>query len=133
MQLATVKALLKASALRTLEAGTHRFCPQPACATVYYHEQARQRFAAADLRVGVWQKEAPGVRMICYCFDENERDMRDEVDRDGRSGAADRVRAHIAAGRCACHLRNPRGACCLGDIMAAAARLGTRPDDTGTT
>lgn len=131
--MATVKALLEASALRTLETGTYRFCPQLACTTVYYNEQTRQRFAAAELRVRIWQKEAPGGRMICYCFDENERDMCAEVDRDGRSRAADRVRAHIAAGRCACHIRNPRGTCCLSDIMAAAARLNTRPDDTGTT
>ena len=34
-----------------------------------------------------------------------------------------RIREHIAAQRCACDIRNPRGACCLGDVMAAVKRL----------
>jgi hypothetical protein len=34
-----------------------------------------------------------------------------------------RIREHIAAQRCACDVRNPRGACCLGDVMAAAKRI----------
>jgi hypothetical protein len=34
-----------------------------------------------------------------------------------------RICEHIAAQRCACDIRNPRGACCLGDVMAAAKRI----------
>lgn len=121
------------AALRTLAPGAYRFCAHPACATVYYEEETRGRFTADDLRVAIWQKESPGIRMICYCFDENERDMRDEVAREGRSRAAERVRAHMAAGRCACHVRNPRGTCCLDDIMATVARLARAPDREDTT
>ena len=35
----------------------------------------------------------------------------------------ERVREHIAAERCACDVRNPRGACCLGDVIAAVKRI----------
>jgi hypothetical protein len=35
----------------------------------------------------------------------------------------ERVREHIAAERCACEVRNPRGACCLGDVIAAVKRI----------
>ena len=37
--------------------------------------------------------------------------------------AVERVRAHIDAARFACELRNPRGACCLGDAIAAVKRV----------
>ena len=37
--------------------------------------------------------------------------------------AVERVRAHISAGRCACEVRNPRGACCLGDVTNAVEYL----------
>ena len=74
----------------------------------------------------VWQKEPPGRRTICYCFDETEsaiaRELRDTV----HSDAVERVRAHIAARRCACEVRNPRGACCLGDVIAAVERARVR-------
>jgi len=60
--------------------------------------------------------------MICYCFGENEGDIRREFEKYGSSGAVARVRAHIQAGRCACEIRNPRGVCCLGDVVAAIER-----------
>jgi hypothetical protein len=60
--------------------------------------------------------------VLCYCFGESEASIRDEIAETGRSTAVERIRAHIAAGRCACELRNPRGACCLGDVIAAVAR-----------
>jgi hypothetical protein len=72
----------------------------------------------------VWEKQPIGERTVCYCFGENAADMRREVERDGRTSAVERVRAHIAARRCACEVRNPRGVCCLGDVMAAVRRLG---------
>jgi hypothetical protein len=61
--------------------------------------------------------------MVGYCFGENEADIAAEIERRGHSDAVQRVRAHIAAGRCACEIRNPRGACCLGDVIAAVERF----------
>lgn len=118
----TVKALLTESALRRFELAHYRFCPDANCDVVYFAERA-PTFVKADLRVPVWQKEAPGRRTVCYCFGENEAAIRTEIERDGQSGAVDRVRAHIAAGRCACEVRNPRGACCLGDVTLALNRM----------
>ena len=118
----TVKALLTTTALQRFEPGEYRFCPAPDCDIVYFEAEGRT-FSRSDLRVGVWQKQAEGDRVICYCFGENESDIRAEIARDGSSRAVERVRAHIQAGRCACEVRNPRGACCLGDVSAAAKRL----------
>jgi hypothetical protein len=118
----TVKALLTEHALRRVSASEHRFCPEPDCEVVYF-DAAGTVYTRADLRVPVWQKEPFGDRMVCYCFGENETSIRIEMEQFGRSDAVERVRRHIEAGRCACEIRNPRGACCLGDVMAAVKRV----------
>lgn len=117
----TVKALLTESALSRFEPAEYRFCSDSNCNIVYFTESGRA-FSKADLRVPVWHKELAGRRTICYCFGESEAGIADEIDRTGRSTAVERVRAHIAADRCACEVRNPRGACCLGDVTAAVER-----------
>jgi hypothetical protein len=118
----TIKALLIESALRRFEPGTYRFCPDADC-NVVYSDASGRAFTTRDLRVSVWQKEPPGARMICYCFDENEADITVEVEQTGTSKAVERVRGHIEVGRCACEVRNPTGACCLGDIIQAVKRI----------
>lgn len=122
VDLLTVKALLCDSALRTVAEGPYRFCADPSCAVVYFNG-AGQVFTTTDLRVPVWQKEPSNHRMICYCFNENESSLAQEFAQTGRCDASVRIRRHIAAGRCACEVRNPRGVCCLGDVMKAVARL----------
>ena len=122
VDLLTVKALLTEHALRRIAATDYRFCADTACAVVYFDSTAHQ-FTTRDLRVPVWQKQPFGERMVCYCFDENEAAIRAEVDQHGTSDAAQRVRHHISAGRCACEMRNPRGSCCLGDVMATVKRV----------
>lgn len=117
----TVKALLTDVALRRFEQSAYRFCPDPSCEVVYF-DQAGRTFIKQDIRVPVWQKESLGNRMICYCFDENEAEIAQEIRETGASHAVERVRGHIAAHRCACEVRNPRGVCCLGDLIAAVER-----------
>jgi hypothetical protein len=121
VDLLTIRVLLTDQALGRLQPGRHRFCPEPICDVVYFDERGAV-FTTADLRVAVWQKERPGLRTICYCFGENERGIQAEVDGSGQSDAVGRVRQHIAAGRCACEVRNPRGVCCLGDLVTAVKR-----------
>ena len=120
VDLSTVKALLTPAALARISGAPHRFCPDPACEIVYF--SPADSYSVRDLRVPVWQKEPAGSRMVCYCFGENEADIRREIEQQGGCRAVERVRAHIAAGRCACELRNPRGTCCLGDVIAAVKR-----------
>ena len=71
----------------------------------------------------MWQKLPFGTRPVCYCFGESEASIRAEFEACRRSLAAERIREHITAGRCACELRNPRGTCCLGDVIAAVKRV----------
>ena len=123
VELLTVKSLVDPVALRRLEPGSYRLCVGRDCGTVYFDTASGTRFTRDEMRVAVWEKEPAGSRTICYCFGENEADMQREIEQSGSSRAAERVRAHIAAGRCACETRNPRGVCCLRDLIEAARGL----------
>lgn len=118
----TVKALLTENALRRLAQSEYRFCADPDCGVVYFDADGTT-FLVEDLRVPVWQKLPFGSRLVCYCFGESEATVREEFVARGASLAADRIHEHIAAGRCACEVRNPRGTCCLGDIVAAVKQV----------
>ncbi len=122
VELQTVKAVLTTAAMRRVTAAAHRFCANPTCDIVYFAADGTT-YSTRDIRVPVWQKEPAGARMVCYCFGENESDIRAEIAQCGKSDAVERVRAHIKAGRCACEVRNPRGTCCLGDVGAAVKRV----------
>ncbi len=122
VELLTVKALATEAALRRLTATRHRFCATPTCVVVYFNDAGRT-LSAADLRVPVWQKQPFGARTLCYCFGESEAVIRQELQEHGRTDVVERIRSDIAACRCACEVRNPRGACCLGDVIAAVTRV----------
>jgi hypothetical protein len=89
---------------------------------VYFGDVGDQ-FGTGDIRVPVWQKHPSGDRLLCYCFGETESGIRSELLEHGRTDAGARIREHIDAHRCACEIRNPRGACCLGDVMTAVKRI----------
>ena len=122
VQLQTVKALLTEVALRRIRPTQYRFCGCVGCEVVYFGH-AGDRFGTDEIRVAVWQKHPPGARMLCYCFGESEAVIRAELGESRRAGVIDRIRQHIVAERCACEIRNPRGACCLGDVIAAVKRI----------
>jgi hypothetical protein len=121
VDLQTVKALLTETALGRLEPSDYRFCADARCDVVYFNAAA-SRFSTNDVRVPVLQKLPAGNRLLCYCFGESEATIQAEVDMTGRSTAVERIRQHIAAGRCACEIRNPKGRCCLGDVIGAVKR-----------
>jgi hypothetical protein len=118
----TVKALLTSAALSRLGSGHLGFCSNSTCPVVYFGPGS-STFAEHDLQVVVWQKRPVGGRCLCYCFGENEDSMTAELRQTGHIRAVERVRDHLAAGRCACELRNPRGTCCLRDLVDAEHRL----------
>ena len=120
--LQTVKGLLTEVALRRVRRTHYRFCENPACETVYVGD-AGDRFMTEDIRVPVWQKQPSGARLLCYCFGETEAGIRRELLAHGRTDVIERIQGHIAARRCACEIRNPRGVCCLGDVIAAVKRI----------
>lgn len=122
VELLTVKALLSETALSTIARGPYRFCADPHCPVVYFDVQ-QQVFTTGDVRVPVWQKRPSGERTICYCFGETEASIAREIAATGSCAAPARIREHVAAGRCACEVRNPRGVCCLGDLIDFTSRM----------
>ncbi len=75
-------------------------------------------FRQEDVLVPVFQKGAEGARMVCYCLAISEDQVRGEVEAAGASASVERIERLVQRHRCACELRNPQGACCLGNIAA---------------
>ena len=93
------------------------FCEAAECDVVYFAFDARApMFRRADLLVRVGSKETADPIPVCYCFGFTRRDIWDEIRSTGKSTAAKRITAEVAAGRCACEVKNPSGKCCLGDV-----------------
>ena len=112
----TLKALLRPDALARLLPCPYCFCPTPTCEVVYFARDSV--FIGEDVRVPVFQKERPGERTVCYCFEITEADVRRELVEGRRPTAAERITALVKADRCACEVRNPQGSCCLGNVMS---------------
>lgn len=112
----TLNALLRPAALARRREDRHRFCATPSCPVVYFGRE--ERFARDDVTVPVFQKETGTARPVCYCFAVSDSDIREEIRRTGGSTASRRIRALVRNGSCACETRNPKGACCLGDVAA---------------
>ncbi len=115
---ATVRAILKPGHAEGLLAVERRFCKTPGCAVLYYGADGRVvEKGAASVRVGV--KEIDDPVPLCYCFGFSRADVRRQVAERGDSDIPARITAEVRAGRCSCEVRNPSGACCLGELNKA--------------
>lgn len=93
------------------------FCATPGCAAVYFPWGLDAPvFRRDDLLVRVGAKETTDPIPVCYCFGVTRKDIGDEIERTGKSTAAERIKAEVKAGRCACEVKNPSGKCCLGQV-----------------
>ena len=114
----TIQAVLKPGFAASLAASERRFCRTSSCDVLYYGPDGRfVEKSAATVRVGL--KEAEDPVPLCYCFNFSFADVQREVAETGGSTIPGRITAEIQAGRCACEVKNPSGACCLGDVHKA--------------
>ena len=113
----TVKSMLAIS-LRSLRGRDYFFCRTPTCSVVYFVAGGSEVYERKDLRQRVYQKE-PGADdvPICYCFGHTAGQMR-AASIQARQALAQDIRDGIQQGQCACDVRNPKGSCCLGDVIA---------------
>lgn len=111
----TLKALLTPDGLRRGIPAQPRFCANADCPIVYFDSDGEATFTEAELTVRVFAKHAddPGT-LVCYCFTVDVATMRDASK--ARS-SRESIAREVEAGRCACEVRNPRGGCCLGDLV----------------
>jgi hypothetical protein len=114
----TLRAFLSPGRVGPLLAARPRFCRTPACAVVYYGEGGTS-VAKSEVPVRIGLKEPRDPIPLCYCFGFSRGDVRAEIAATGRTTIPTRIVAEIRAGRCACQVRNPSGACCLADVNRA--------------
>lgn len=103
--------------------GDYRFCRTRTCPVVYFSLEGTQRFTTAQVRERVFQKEPDADDVfVCYCFRRTVGDVRATASAE-RAAVVDDINAGIQAGQCACDLRNPQGACCLGKVRGLIRQL----------
>jgi hypothetical protein len=99
-----------------------QFCSSEKCLTVYYSASG-EAFTTADVRELVTAKSSGDSRPLCYCFGFTEGFARREIAHTGVSSVPIQVAQFIKEKLCVCKIRNPAGACCLGEINKTIKRL----------
>lgn len=92
------------------------FCHTPACAVVYFNNDADEYIEKGDAKVRVGIKETEDPRPICYCFGWTRGQIDDEVARTRKCSAVEDITAKIKTLGCDCQRNNPSGVCCLKDV-----------------
>lgn len=110
-----------APAMRAKFGGEAGFCPNPACAVVYF-DGAATVLKGETLRA-VTQKDLGDDVCVCYCFGFTRGDIRKDLTEGGVTDISAKIQREIDAGRCSCERSNPQGACCLGNVVAEARRF----------
>lgn len=113
VSLLTLKALLKSSALETIQSeSSYAFCSTPSCDVVYFNSS--QTFGKNTLKVSVFQKDNAMDVPVCYCFDWTRERLTQALHSNQRP--IDHIREQVQANRCGCEVNNPQGSCCLGNV-----------------
>lgn len=109
----TLKALLSPDGLRRGIPPHPRFCANADCPIVYFDGEVT--FTEADLSVQVFTKhEHDPAALVCYCFGVTVQAMQHASN---ARTCRESVAREVEAGHCACEVRNPKGRCCLGDLV----------------
>jgi hypothetical protein len=112
----TVKSLVRHHS-RVPASASFSFCRTVGCEVVYFSDQVT--FTTPDMKVRVGIKETADPIPLCYCFDYSRDDIRRDIEDRGQTSIVQQIKAEVQGGFCACDVKNPSGACCLGDITRA--------------
>ncbi len=118
----TVLHHVKSEKLSRVGDEEYKFCATPTCPVVYFAALG-DLFSVEDVRELVTVKASGDARPLCYCFGFTEGDIREGIERTGHSSVPARVGQLIKEKMCACEIRNPSGACCLGELNRTVKRL----------
>ncbi len=118
----TVLHHVRSEELARVRDEAYRFCSSPNCPVVYYGDGGA-RFTVENVRELVTAKASGAARPLCYCFGFTEGHAQQEIARTGKSTIPARISQLIKEGKCACEVRNPSGACCLGQVNRTIKRL----------
>ena len=116
----TVKALLTADGLRAGIPQAPRFCASPDCPVVYFDDVTSRRVGENELTVRVHAKHpSDESALVCYCFGHTAGTV---IASRRAALVSSAVRIEVEAGHCACEVKNPKGTCCLGDLVRLERR-----------
>ena len=118
----TVAHHVKSEKLSCVESGEYKFCPSENCSVVYYSTAGRV-FNVEDVRELITAKTSGDARPVCYCFGFTEGFIRQEIEQTGISTVPAQITQFIKEKLCVCEVRNPAGACCLGEINRTVKTL----------
>jgi len=118
-----VEHIVKGEHQRAVTDAQYYFCETPSCDVVYFSNETEQYFTKEDVHMRVGLKETDGPIQVCYCFDFTEQMIRDEFLAKGRTTIPGVIAAEMAAGHCACEVKNPSGRCCLGEVNKSVKRV----------
>jgi 3-methyl-2-oxobutanoate hydroxymethyltransferase len=92
------------------------------CDVVYF--QGDSVVSLTEAGTAPFHKSRGADRTVCFCFRHSERDVLDELEREGRSAIQDAISGACRQGRSDCVRANPAGRCCLADVshIVEAAR-----------
>ena len=121
----TVVHHVKSEKLSCVDNGEYKFCPSENCPVVYYSASGKT-FTIDDVRELVTSKAKGDSRPLCYCFGFTEGFARQEIAQTGESSVPAQVTQFIKEKLCVCEVRNPAGACCLGEINRTVKTLASR-------
>jgi len=112
----TVKNLVR-DHTRVPASASFCFCRTPDCDVVYFTDH--MVLHKPDLKVRVGIKETADPIPLCYCFGYTRDDIRRDVETSQGTAILEKIKAEVKSSLCACEVKNPSGACCLGDITRA--------------
>ncbi len=94
------------------------FCENRHCAVAYYRHNSTDIFVTDSLINRVTIKDKSPLTPLCYCFKISKGEVLQELEQSGTSRVVQRIEEKMAqqAG-CFCEKANPRGKCCIGDIV----------------
>lgn len=116
VDLLTVRSLVRRLPIG-MPSTAYYFCEDSSCDVVYFPANPEAPiFRRSDLLVRVGTKETEDPIPVCYCFGFTRQDIWDEIQRTGKSTAAEQITVEVKAGNCACEVKNPSGKCCLGNV-----------------
>lgn len=112
----TVKSMVR-DHTRVPASGSFSFCRTADCEVVYFSDQAV--FTKPDVKVRIGIKETADPIPLCYCFDYSREHIHRDIEATGKTSVLEEIKAEVEHGFCACEVKNPSGACCLGDVTRA--------------
>lgn len=118
----TVVHHVKSEKLAEVKSDEYKFCSSEKCPTVYYSVSG-EVFTINDIRELITSKSSGDQRPLCYCFGFTEGFVRLEIGETGTSSVPQQVAQFIKEKLCVCEIRNPAGACCLGEINRTVKSL----------